>query len=85
MGARRPRNMRDLVRGLGPEGTLRPGLSVDDAADGIWATAGAELFVLLTVERGWTLDAYQRWLADTWRRLLLAQPEAGHRPGRVTS
>jgi hypothetical protein len=64
--------MRDLVRELGP-GTLRAGLSVDEAADVIWATAGAELFVLLTVERGWTLDAYERWLADTWCRLLLSE------------
>ena len=68
---RRARNMRDLVRNLGPEGTLRPGLSVEEAADVIWATAGAELFAQLTAERGWTLDAYERWLADTWCRLLL--------------
>lgn len=69
---RRARNMRALVADLGPEGTLRAGVSPEDAADVIWATAGAELFVLLTVERGWTLDAYERWLADTWCRLLLA-------------
>jgi AcrR family transcriptional regulator len=69
---RRARNMRDLVRGLGPEGTLRAGVSIDEAADVIWATAAAEFFVLLTAERGWTVDAYQRWLADTWCRLLLS-------------
>lgn len=68
---RRARNMRDLVRALGPEGTLRPGLSVDEAADVIWATAGAEMFVLLTAERGWSLEAYARWLADSWCVLLL--------------
>jgi AcrR family transcriptional regulator len=73
---RRARNMRDLVRGLGPEGTLRPGVSVDEAADVIWATAGAEFFVRLTVERGWPLDACERWLADTWCRLLLAERPA---------
>lgn len=69
---RRARNMRDLVRDLGPDGTLRPGLSVDEAADVIWATAGVELFLLFTVERGWEVDTYRRWLADTWRRGLLA-------------
>ncbi len=71
---RRARNMRDLVRGLGPPGTLRAGLSIEEAADVIWATGAAEFFVLLTVERGWTLDAYERWLADTWCRLLLGRP-----------
>ena len=71
VSTRRARNMRDLVRALGPDGTLRAGISVDEAADVIWATAGAEFFVLLTVERRWSLDAYERWLADTWARLLL--------------
>jgi len=69
---RRARNMRDLVRDLGPDDTLRAGLSVDEAADVIWATAGVELYLLFTAERGWSVDAYQRWLADTWRRGLLA-------------
>jgi AcrR family transcriptional regulator len=68
---RRARNMRDLVRDLGPDGTLRAGLSVDEAADVIWATASAELFILFTQERGWTPEAYECWLADTWSRLLL--------------
>jgi AcrR family transcriptional regulator len=68
---RRARNMRDLVRDLGPDGTLRAGLSVDEAADVVWATASAELFILFTRERRWTPEAYERWLADTWSRLLL--------------
>ena len=71
ISARRARNMRDLVRELGPDGTLRAGVTVEEAADAIWATAGAEMFILLTVERGWPLDEYERWLADSWRRLLL--------------
>nr|MBA2738192.1 TetR/AcrR family transcriptional regulator [Nocardioidaceae bacterium] len=37
----------------------------------IWATNSSELYVLLTVERGWSADRYERWLADTWCRLLL--------------
>ena len=63
--------MRDLIRELGPAGTLRVGLSIDEAADVVWATASAELFVLFTQERGWTREAYERWLADTWSRHLL--------------
>ena len=41
-------------------GGLRAGLSVDEAADVIWATNSSELYVLLTVERGWLATA-ARW------------------------
>lgn len=67
---RRAANMRRLVAALGDH-VLRPGLSVDDAADTVWATASSEMYVLLTDERGWTPGHYEDWLADTWRRLLL--------------
>lgn len=69
---RRAANMRKLVQELRAAGGLRAELSVDEAADTIWATNSAELYVLLTGERGWTPDQYERWLADTWCRLLLA-------------
>lgn len=68
---RRAANMRRLAEELAAAGGLRPGLSVDEAADVIWATNSSEVYVLLTSERGWTPDRYERWLADTWRRLLL--------------
>ncbi len=68
---RRAANMRKLAQDLETAGGLRPGLSVDEAADVIWATNSSELYVLLTVERGWPPDRYERWLADTWCRLLL--------------
>jgi AcrR family transcriptional regulator len=68
---RRAANMRKLVQDLEAVGGLRAGLSVDDAADVIWATNSSELYLLLTVERGWSPDRYERWLADAWCRLLL--------------
>lgn len=67
---RRATNMRRLVADLG-DGALRPSLSIDEAADTIWATASSDLFVLLTGERNWTLDRYEAWLHITWCRLLL--------------
>ena len=30
------------------------------------------LFVMLTGERGWSPERFERWLADTWARLLLS-------------
>lgn len=71
---RRAANMRKLAQELAAAGGLRPGLSVDEAADVIWATNSPEVYVLLTTERGWTPERYEGWLADTWHRLLLPAP-----------
>jgi len=71
---RRAANMRRLAMDLDAAGGLRAGLSIDEAADVIWATNSSELYVLLTVERGWQPGRYERWLADTWCRLLLPDP-----------
>jgi AcrR family transcriptional regulator len=68
---RRAANMRRFVGDLRDAGGDRAGQSVDEAADVVWALASSELYVLLTVERGWTRRRYQRWLADSWCRLLL--------------
>ena len=68
---RRAANMRKLVRDLKAAGGLRAGLSIEEAADVIWATNSSEFYVLLTVERGWPPERYERWLADSWCRLLL--------------
>jgi AcrR family transcriptional regulator len=78
---RRAVNMRKLVGDLSAAGGLRAGLSIDEAADVIWATNSAELYVLFTVERGWPPDRYERWLADTWCRLMLqSDSTSGARP-----
>jgi AcrR family transcriptional regulator len=68
---RRAANMRQFVRDLRAAGGLRHDLSINDAADTVWATNSPELYVMLTVERRWSPQHYEDWLADTWRRLLL--------------
>lgn len=68
---RRAANMRSLIRDLKRTGRLRRDLTVNAAADVVWATNSAELYVLLTVDRGWPPQRYERWLADSWSRLLL--------------
>lgn len=44
--------------------------------DMLWAVAGPEVYLKLVGDRGWTADAYQRWMRDTWVRLAPA-PSAG--------
>lgn len=69
---RRARNMRELARDLEATGALRAHLTVDDAGDVLWALNAPEFYSLLLRERGWDLDHFERWLADAWKRLLLA-------------
>jgi AcrR family transcriptional regulator len=69
---RRARNMRLFAAHLAETGALRPSLSVEEAADVIWATNAPETYLLLVGERGWTPERFEAWLADAWRRLLLA-------------
>ena len=66
---RRAANMRLFVADLATVTPLR--LDPDDAADIIWATNAAELYQMLVRQRGWSLERYEHFLADTWRRLLL--------------
>ncbi|MGN6483938.1 MAG: TetR/AcrR family transcriptional regulator [Thermomicrobiales bacterium] len=69
---RRAANMRLLAADLAATGQLRPGLSIEEVADTIWATNGPELYTLLVLQRGWPADRFAHWLADAWIRLLLS-------------
>ena len=68
---RRAANMRRFVADLATTAPLR--LDPDQAADIVWATNSAEMYQLLVGQRGWSPQRYERFLADTWRRLLLAE------------
>jgi len=67
---RRAANMRRFVADLATVARLR--LDPDQAADIVWATNANEMYQLLVGQRDWTPERYERFLADTWRRLLLA-------------
>jgi hypothetical protein len=46
-------------------------MSVEDAAETVWAITSAEVHHLLTVDRGWPGERYEAWLRDSLVRLLL--------------
>jgi AcrR family transcriptional regulator len=50
---------------------LRPGFRAQDAADIVHALASPELYHLLVVDRSWSPDRYQRWLAESLAHQLL--------------
>ena len=50
---------------------LRPGLRARDAGDVIHALASPELYHLLVVDRAWSPERYERWLAEALAGQLL--------------
>ena len=62
------RFMKDVAEAAGG---LRSGIDLHEAADTVWAMNSAELYAMLVTERGWSPQRYERWLAQSWRRLLL--------------
>jgi len=69
ISGRRHANMRLFAADLAAVATLR--VSVDEAADIVWATNASELYQLLVGQCGWTPQHYEQFLADLWRRMLL--------------
>ena len=67
---RRAANMRRFLADLAAVAPLR--VDLDEAADIVWATNAPELYQLLAGQRGWSPERYEHFLADAWRRLLLA-------------
>ena len=61
--------MRRFAEDLAASAELR--VDVDEAADVIWATNSSEFLALLVRDRGWSLERVERWLTESWRRLLL--------------
>ncbi len=66
---------RALAEILDAKGTLRPGLTVDEAADILFALVSLEIYVLLTLERGWAPKQWERWAARTVSNAVLTQPD----------
>ena len=65
-----------IVAALDARGALDPGLDKAEAADIVYALLSPEMHRILTVERGWPADRYERWIASSLSTLL----PAGQRP-----
>ena len=74
--ARRRENQARLVASLHEQGALRPGLSLEEATDVLWALTSYDLYRMLVVERGWEAERYETWLAQLLVQHLLASASA---------
>ncbi len=59
-----------IVAALDATGALDPGLDKTEAADFVYAVLSPEVHRILTVERGWPADRYERWIARSLSALL---------------
>jgi AcrR family transcriptional regulator len=64
-------NMAIVIEHVVANGPLREGITPAQATDIVWTLMSAEVYLLLTVDRGWSKDQYTEWLADSLIRLLL--------------
>jgi AcrR family transcriptional regulator len=67
----RQEGQRRIARALARAKALRAGMKERDAADIIHALASPEVYGLLVLDRGWTGQRYERWVAETLRQQLL--------------
>lgn len=51
--------------------SLSKSLTLQEARDIVWTLTGRDLYRLLVIERGWSSDAYEKWLANTLIKSLL--------------
>jgi AcrR family transcriptional regulator len=68
----RLQGLRRFAALLAERGALRPGLSVDRAADIIWTLCAQANYDSLVTSRGWSDQDYRRWLSETLAHALLA-------------
>src|SRR4051812_36487613 len=67
----RQQGQQRMARSLARSGALRPGLRERDAADIIYALASPEVYALLVLDRRWSGQRYERWVAGILTEQLL--------------
>jgi AcrR family transcriptional regulator len=71
ISAARLERMTVNARGLASAGHLRPGITVDQAADIMWTYTSPELYELLVLRRQWTAEHYGQFIAQALMDTLL--------------
>ena len=69
---RRHRRQKETVEAMAKEKAFRNHLSLPKIRDIFWAFTGRDLYRMLVVERGWSSDEYEEWLADLLIQTLLS-------------
>jgi TetR/AcrR family transcriptional regulator of autoinduction and epiphytic fitness len=76
--SQRERTTNWIVNGVVDRAALRPELDRARAIDTVWMLMDPVIFNRLTRHRGWSLDRYASWFADSVTRLLVDTGRLGH-------
>jgi AcrR family transcriptional regulator len=76
--SQRERTTNWIVDGVVDRAGLRPELDRVGAIDTVWMLMDPVIFNRLTRHRGWSLDRYAAWFADSVTRLLVDTGRLGH-------
>jgi AcrR family transcriptional regulator len=71
MDATRLSRMHDNARALAALGGVRDGITVDEAGDVLFTISSPEMYELLVMRRGWSLERYSTYVRDTITHALL--------------
>ncbi|WP_345761202.1 TetR/AcrR family transcriptional regulator [Diaminobutyricibacter sp. McL0608] len=63
--------MRHNALSLADRGRLRPGITLEEATDIMWALSSPELFELLVLRAGWSPERFGRYVAESLESALL--------------
>jgi len=72
LGESRLQDNREVAESLARNGALAPGVTVEQATDLIWTLASADVYRMLVVDRGWSAEQYEEWLASTLVHSIIA-------------
>ena len=70
---RRHQRQKETVESMANEKVFTDNLSLSKIRDVLWAFTGRDLYRMLVVERGWSSDEYEKWLADLLIQALLSK------------
>jgi AcrR family transcriptional regulator len=71
---RRYKRQEESIKMTAEEKSLKEGLSLSEARDILWAFTGRDMYRMFVIERGWTSEEYEKWLAQILIKTLLEQP-----------
>jgi len=70
---RRYMRLEESLKKMANEHGLAKGLTFSHAHDILWAFTGRDMYRLFVIERGWTSDEYEKWLAQCLVKELLGE------------